>query len=246
MIHTSSFLRTFLLSITAFAGAFALTGCMDSSSPATGAVESAVINQPSAPSVKTVSEIQLGDHGAQVTSAGWTQTEPGIFTNPALPGANSIVAGAEGHARAIAHTEAQLASLRANGGFDDEIAQQEAYLAALHSAAANIAASADISPRVTCNIGFVFGPSSPVIPGFVGALAAAQLSCSVGTQVFTVQAQACTNLGCGPISVQTTPAIGATPMLFGTATAGTAGAACSGIVTVTPPGLTQSASGPCG
>lgn len=88
-------------------------------------------------------------------------------------------------------------------------------------------------------------PSSLIFPGFVGMFAGAQLSCTGGTQVFTVQAQVCTNFGCGAVSTFT-PTIGATPLLFGTAQSGTLGASCFGQAFVSPPGLLASGTGPCG
>src|SRR5882757_2114465 len=199
MTRTTSFLHTSLFSMTLIAGA-ALVGCVDSTEPTTGDVESALVSQAGTAPIASIGEVRMDDSGVAVASPGWTQTEPGLWTNSASPGANTIVTGAEGHARAIAKTESALATLRANDGSAQEIQQQEAYLASLQDAAARIATSSDITPRVTCNIGFVIGPSSPIIPGFIGAFAGAQLSCSVGTQVFTVQAQACTDFGCGPVS----------------------------------------------
>jgi hypothetical protein len=75
--------------------------------------------------------------------------------------------------------------------------------------------------------------------------AGAQLSCTGGTQVFTVQAQVCTNLGCGPVATFT-PTIGPTPPLFGAVQAGTLGASCSGQAFVSPPGLLASGTAACG
>ncbi|HEY0483721.1 MAG TPA: hypothetical protein VGD37_39655 [Kofleriaceae bacterium] len=245
MTRSNSFLHNSLVSMTLIAGGVAATGCVDPAEPATGSVQHTIISNGGASPVSPLGEVRVTGDRVSLASAGWTQTDPGIWTSSSKTGTGSIVIGAEGHQRAIARAETDLAALRAGGGSPEALQQQEAYLDNLKSAAEAIATQGVVPFAVSCNIGFVIGPSSPIIPGFIGAFAGAQLVCTGGTQVFTVQAQACTNFGCGPVSTFT-PTIGATPQLFGTATAGTAGAACFGIAAVTPPGVSASASGPCG
>ncbi len=240
----TSILRTSLVSLSLIAGA-ALAGCLDAAEPTTSDVESTVVHQPATAPLASGAQVQLSGTAASLTGAGWTESAPGIFTNTANPGASSVIMGAAGHASAIARTEAALADLRASGGSADAIRQQEAYLGQLKLAAASISANA-ISPRVTCNIATGAIPSSALVAGFIGIFAGAQLSCSVGTQVFTVTSQACTDLGCGPFNVQTTTATGTAAQLYGSITQGTAGAACSGTVAVTPPGVTGPVTGTCG
>jgi hypothetical protein len=122
----------------------------------------------------------------------------------------------------------------------------ESTTGAVESTVVGQPATSAIAPRVTCSIAIGTIPSSALVPGFIGIFAGTQLSCSVGTQVFTVTSQACTDLGCGPINVQTTTPIGTAAQLWGSITQGTAGAACSGSVTVTPPGLSGAVTGTCG
>jgi hypothetical protein len=246
MTRLNELLRNPFVSMTLIAGATLATGCVDGTEPATSSVENAIMAGTGPSPVAPRGEIRVDGDRVSLASPGWTQTAPGIWTGSSKDGVGSIVIGAEGHQRAIAKAQDDLAALRANGGSADAVQQLETYLDNLQAAADLIAAQpAAPPPPVTCSIGPVIGPSSPIFPGFIGAFAGAVLSCSVGVQVFTVQAQACTDFGCGPVSTFT-PTIGATPLLFGTATAGTAGAACFGQVLVTPPGAFASATGPCG
>jgi hypothetical protein len=244
MTRSLSSLRTSFVSIIALAGGGLVTGCVDAVEPITDSTEHAIVQQEGTAPYAPVGTIRIeGDRVSQETP-GWTQTAPGLWTGSSGGVSGSIVVGAEGHRLAIARAEKELARLRASGDSSEAIERQEAYLDRLE-------ATAELIPPPTgeqsliCNIQFVFGPSSPLIPGFIGAFAGAQLSCIDGVQVFTVQAQACTNIGCGPVGTFT-PVIGAAPQLFGVARAGTAGAACFGIAAVTPPGVVQSANGPCG
>jgi hypothetical protein len=238
MSHISLF-RTSFVSLTLIAGV-ALAGCTDAAEPT-----DTTVGQPDTTALASGAQVQLAGSSASLTGQGWTQTAPGVFTNTASPGANSVVMGAQGHASAIATTQAKIADLRANGGAADAISQQEGYLRQLQIAASHIAADA-ISPRATCSIAIGTAPSSALVPGLVGIFAGAQLSCSVGTQVFTVVSQACTNLGCGPFNTQTTDAVGAAAELWGSIMSGTAGAACGGSVSVTPPGFSGPVTGTCG
>jgi hypothetical protein len=245
MIRMISSLRNPFISMTLVAGSVLATGCVDSAEPTTSAVEHALVNRPGLSPVAPLQEVQISGDRVSITSAGWTQAAPGIWSGKSAGGAGTVIVGAEGHRQAIAQAEHDLEALRASGGSVDQVQQHEAYLAHLQSAADLIATQAIVPRALSCNIGFVIGPSSGIIPGFVGEFAGVQLVCTGGTQVFTVQAQACTNFGCGPVSTFT-PTIGATAQLFGTATAGTAGAGCFGQANVTPPGVTGSATNPCG
>jgi hypothetical protein len=225
-------------------------GCVDASepAPATGTVAHTLVSQPAPASLAPTASLRVTGQALSLDSAGFTQAAPGVWQSTTGGSVNRIVVGAEGHRAAIASTERELAALRADGS-DAALAQiesKQAYLATLHSAAAQIAAQAAPPPPLSCNIGFVIGPSSPIV-GVVGAFAGVVLSCVDGNQLFTVQAQACTDFGCGPVATFTPTIIGgAAPLLFGTATAGTLGAACFGVAAVTPPGVSSSASGPCG
>jgi hypothetical protein len=100
-------------------------------------------------------------------------------------------------------------------------------------------------PRVTCNLNFYIGISSPVV-GFVGEAAIGQLDCLDGVVTTTITTQACTDFGCNvPQSVTGTASPGV-PFTSGVAVPGTAGAACSGTVSWNPPGVAVSGSNPCG
>jgi hypothetical protein len=245
MNRSTSFLRTSFVSMPLLAGAVLATGCVDMTEPTTDTGEHAIVNQVGLSPVAPIGEVRVAGGRISLASPEWAQTDPGIWASSSRDGAGSIVIGAEGHRVAITKGKADLAALRASGGSTEAIEQQEAYLGSLEAATQLIASQPAVSLTVSCTIGFVIGASSPIIPGFVGAFAGAQLSCTGGTQVFTVQAQACTNFGCGPLATVTST-VGASPTTIGTARSGTAGAACFGTATVTPPGITGSASGPCG
>jgi len=245
MTRMISSLGNHVISMTLVAGSVLATGCMDPVEPTTSAAEHAIVNRPGLSPVAPLQEVQVTGDRVSIASAGWAQAAPGMWTGSSAGGAGTVIVGAEGHRQAIAKAERDLAALRASGGDVDKAQQQEAYLAHLQEAADLISTGPVVTAAVTCNIGFVIGPSSPLIPGFIGEFAGAQLQCAGGTQVFTVQAQACTNFGCGPVSTFT-PTIGATAQLFGTATSGTAGAGCFGQANVSPPGVTGSATNPCG
>jgi hypothetical protein len=248
MNHPMSFLRaslrTSFLSIPLLAGAVLATGCMDAE-PTTGTGESAILSGVGPSPVAPISEVRVVGDRVSLASPGWTQTAPGIWTASSKAGEGSIVIGAEGHRAAIARTEAALAALRANGGSTEAIERQEAYLGNLKDATQRIAIQPPVTQAVSCNIGFVIARSSLIFPGFIGMFAGAQLSCTGGTQVFTVQAQVCTDFGCGAVSTFT-PTIGATPLLFGTGQSGTLGAFCFGQAFVSPPGLLASGNAACG
>jgi hypothetical protein len=254
MNRSISFLRTSFISMPMLAGAVLATGCVDAAEPTTQAGENdlgtqageddLVIQGGSSP-VASLAEVRVEGGRTSLVSPGWTQTAPGIWASSSKTGVGSIVVGAEGHRVAIAKGETELAALRANGGSAEAIERQEAYLDNLKAGARLIATQPDVSLAVSCNVNFVYGPSSPIFVGFVGWFAGAQLSCTGGTQVFTIQAQACTNIGCGPWATFF-PTVGATPLLYGTARAGSPGAACSGMTFASPPGVWFSASGACG
>lgn len=245
MNRFDSVLRSPLLAMTLTVAATAATGCVDPAAPPPDTVDHVVVNQTGPLPATPVAEIQVVGDQVTLASAGWTRTAPGVWANASAAGSTSLVIGAEGHRSAIARAEQDLAALRAAGADGVAIEQQQAYLDGLQTTTARLAAAAP-PPPVSCNITFVIGPSSPIIPGFIGEFAGAQLVCTGGTQVFTVQAQACTDFGCGPVSTFT-PTIGATPQLFGTATAGTAGfPSCFGQAAVSPPGVAASRTNPCG
>lgn len=233
------------------AGGALATGCVDSAEPATGSADTAITNQadmvinragfaPTAPSA----ELQVAGGHVSLASPGWTETAPGIWANASKDGANSIVIGAEGHKRAIAQVGQDLAALRAAGAAPELIQQKEEYLKNLEAAMQRIS-SQGVTPLATsCNIGFVIQASSP-ITGVIGEFAGAQLVCFGGTQTFTVQTQACTDLGCGPVYTFF-PTVGSSTVLVGSGRSGTWGAFCSGAAYVSPPGVTASGSNACG
>jgi hypothetical protein len=245
MTHSISFLRTSFLSIPLLAGAMLATGCLDEAEPTTSTDTQDLVTQAGASPVAALAELRVAGGSTSMASPGWTQTAPGVWASSSKSGTGSIVVGAEGHRIAIAKGKTELAALRANGGSAQAIAQLEAYLGNLEAGAQRIATQPAVPQAVSCNIGFVVAPSSLVFPGFVGVFAGAELSCTGGTQVFTVQAQACTDFGCGPVATFF-PTIGAVPQLFGTARSGTPGFLCFGQAFVSPPGLVGSANVPCG
>lgn len=245
MDRSISLLRTSFISMSLLTGAVLATGCVDAAEPTTNTGEDDLVTEGGSSPVAPLGEVRVAGDRTSLASPGWTETDPGIWTSSSKAGVGSIVVGAEGHRVAIAKGETELAALRANGGSAEAIERQEAYLGNLKAAAQLIATRTAAPLAISCNIGFVIVPSSLIFPGFVGMFAGAELSCTGGTQVFTVQAQACTNFGCGPVATFF-PTIGATPQLFGTARSGTPGAACFGQAFVSPPGVVASATGPCG
>jgi len=188
-----------------------------------------------------------------IASTGWRETAPGVWESSAQESGSRIVIGAQGHQFAIAQAEKDLsalhdrAALRAGGdpAIASAIRQQEAQLKNLQDAAQALAQTpGPVTQAVSCNIGFLNGPSSP-LTGFFGALAGSQISCTGGCQTFTVQALACTNFGCTP-TVTGSNFVCATPWLFGVAQSGSFGASCAAQTTVTPPGITATSFFPCG
>ncbi|MEO7733851.1 MAG: hypothetical protein ABIY55_23000 [Kofleriaceae bacterium] len=254
MTASTSFLRNPFVSLTLLTTGVLAAGCIDPTGPAAdpaadqleqAVISGAVVDGASPGLAAAIGQLEIhGDH-ITMASPGWTQTVPGQWTGAGKSGSASVVVGAEGHRRAIADTTHAIAALREAGAAADEIQRQQAYLARLEVAALEISDRGAVPQAVSCNLGFVIDASSLLIPGFVGEFAGVQLVCTGGTQVFTVQAQACTDFGCGAVSTFT-PTIGAVPQLFGTATQGTAGASCFGIAAVTPPGVSASRTNPCG
>lgn len=100
-------------------------------------------------------------------------------------------------------------------------------------------------PRVTCNLNFYIGVSSPVV-GFVGVAAIGQLDCLDGAAATTITTQVCSDLGCTAPQSVTGVASPGLPFTSGIALPGTAGASCLGIVSWNPPGVSTSGTGPCG
>lgn len=237
--------RSLFGSLSLLACGLLAAGCMDSAQP-TAEENSQVINQTvtSAMSVQSQMTFKRSSQGEsmQVNGEGWTQSAPGIWQN----GDQKLIAGVEGHKNAIAQTEQQLASLRDRLSTDPRlaqlIAQSEQSLESLKEASKDPGPS----PQVTCNIGFLLGPSSPNF-GTVGAVAASLIDCLDGCVQFTSQAQACTDFGCSPVVAGTAVVCTGSPWLFGVVTPGTAGfPQCSAAAFVSPPGIGGSWVGACG
>jgi len=100
-------------------------------------------------------------------------------------------------------------------------------------------------PPLTCNIAHYIGPSSPVIPDFIGEAAVGQVDCVDGTGRFFINTEACSDLvpSCASDFEVGNASPGA-PFTAGVAVPGTAGAACSGHVAFFPPSF--SGDNPCG
>jgi hypothetical protein len=231
-------MKNTIKSLSLFACSALVVGCAASSDES-----SVVIDELGASSFQGTSAIRMDrtTEGTSMSVVGnsWTPAEPGIFEN----GSQRLVIGADGHRSAIAKEEQNLVTLKQRGASQALLQQSESSLKMLKDAAASLKDS-DPSTQATCNIGFILGASSP-FTGVVGAIGAAQVVCSVGTEVFTIQAQVCTDLGCTPV-VAGTNTVGATPWTFGVYAAGTAGAACAAAALVSPPGLLGQWNGACG
>jgi hypothetical protein len=234
-------------SLTLFACSAMAAGCMGSSessepsesSESTNEHNSISLDEVGAAKVASSGQVRVENGSMQILGEGWQSPSPGIFQK----GSHRIIMGAAGHQTALAEAKQGLAAARA-GGDAQLIFQSEANLKSLETSAA--AASKDSGPvaQATCNINFILGPSGPLF-GIVGAVGATEISCSVGTQVFTTQSQACTDLGCSPV-LTFTNTVGTTPWLSGVIQQGTAGAACVAVTIPTPPGSGFQWNGPCG
>jgi hypothetical protein len=231
-------MKNTIKSLSLFACSALVVGCAASSEDNTMAID-----ELGASSFQSESAIRMDrtSEGTSMSFVGgnWTQAEPGIFQS----GEQRLVVGLEGHRAAIAQGEKNLQALQQSGASESMLQQSESSLNLLKNAAANLKDS-DPSTQATCNIGFILGPSSP-FTGIVGAIAATQISCSIGVQTFTVQTQACTNFGCSAVFTGTNT-VGTVPWTFGVVRTGTAGAACAAAALVTPPSLLGQWNGACG
>jgi hypothetical protein len=235
-------------------------GCMDSPDPAQIADLDlpAIVDGHRITALPGQAEIRYtrtakGDSIA-VTSPGWTESSPGLWTSPEASDAAKMIIGAAGHRAAIVEGEQRLAQLEQQAalGVDAsaEIEQQSAYLGALKQAEQEIAnqvagpAGANALPPI-CSFNFYIGPSSPAGAGAGGA-ALASAVCAQACQVMTSTSRVCTNLvGCTPVQTQTALVCGV-PVLFGTIAPGTPGFGCSGAVTMLPPGVGVASPFTCG
>jgi hypothetical protein len=248
----------FFVSFFSFAVA-SMAGCMGSSEPepTVNSTEEAIVDESGTLSIPVQNELQLeratnGEAFTIVPNAAFKEVAPGVFEGAAEEGASRILVGAEGHKWAIEQAEKDLTDLRARNvmGADEDSAtleamkQLEAQIANLEKTMQNIAAPVGTPQAVSCNIGFYTGPSSS-IAGFYGATGLAQVSCSGGCQTFTIQAQACTNLGCSPVYASSR-SVCSTPWAYGVSRSGTYGASCSAAASVSPPGIMSSWNGFCG
>lgn len=239
------------------------TGCVDSAEPAPSTDQAAaitgqstILNElgPAKFSMSSQAHLVHTSKGDTLSAEamGWKQSAPGVWESSAQAGAGRLIIGAEAHRLAIAEAEAKLTALRqraASHGSDPTSAvallQQEAQLQNLKAASLSIA-QRPVEPLadISCDVSFFNLPSSPFL-GFIGVLGAAQVSCSVGCETFTIQSIACTDLGCTPVGTATN-FVCSTPWLSGVGMAGTLGAACAAGSSVTPPGVTVATSLPCG
>ena len=257
MTRAPSILCNPFVSMTLIASGVAAIGCVDGSpsDPAGKTVDQQVtVDQRVITDRAAVAGIAMQpavrlDRAGQGTAvspigAGWTQTAPGLWNNASASGTRVMAIGAEGHRSAIAKAEAELAALQ-RAGDDAGVEQKAAYLAQLKATSLAIPAAVN-APQVTCNLSDYIGPSSPVLPGVIGAAAIGQADCVEGSVTFTIETQACSDLGCTAFNIVTGTASPGLPFVSGVAIAGTAGAACSGTVIFIPPGLTVTGAGPCG
>lgn len=193
--------------------------------------------------------LEQGRDGTFAIAGGskWKEVAPGIFEGDTEGGAIQLIAGAEGHQRAIAQAEAEISSLYervSERGEDDAstlkaIQQKELLLESLKSAQSTTNLSEPPS-AASCNISIYNGPSTPLGLGLPpGAAAKADIYCTSGCATFTITAQATTNFGATPVMQQTSN-VCATTWTFGVAKEGTPGASCKGAVNVTPPNVTVS------
>jgi hypothetical protein len=186
--------------------------------------------------------LERSGQGDQLSIIGgnWTQSAPGVWQS----GDSRMVVGAEGHRTAIALEEKRLSDLQKSGAGAATLLASENELARLRSAAASIK-EPDPSTQVTCNIGFIQGPSSP-FTGATGVIAAAQIVCVDGVVAFTVQSQACVNGGCTPVVSQSNPGVGPAGWTAGIVVNAPGGLPCTAANVVTPPGVGSGWSGTCG
>lgn len=225
-------------SLTLLACGALAAGCVDSGQ--TGEEQDPIeLDQSVTASLPASGSLRVQGDSVQILGDGWQAASPGIWQK----GEHRIIMGAQGHQKAVADAEQSLAAARA-GGSADLIRQNELNLQSLQTAAAASKKETDPSQQATCNINFILGPSGPIF-GVVGVVGATEISCSVGTQVFTTQSQACSDLGCSPV-VTYTNTVGLTPWLSGVIQPGTAGAACVSVTIPTPPGTGFQWNGPCG
>lgn len=257
MTRAPSILSNLFVSMTLFANGVAALGCVDASpsDPAGNTLDqqvtvdqrvitdraavAGVVLQPAVHVDRTARGDALSPIGA-----GWTQIAAGLWDNTSRPGTNTIAIGADGHRSAIAKAEADLAALQQSGD-DPAVEQKAAYLAQLKAASLAIPAAVDAT-EVTCSPSYYIGRSTSVLPDLIGVAAVGQLDCLDGSAEVTIETQVCSDLGCTSVDVATGIASPGLPFVHGIAIAGTAGAACSGLVTFVPPNLSVSGGGPCG
>lgn len=105
--------------------------------------------------------------------------------------------------------------------------------------------SGQASPSLTCNIAHYIGPSSPIVPNFIGEAAIGQVDCIDGTGRVFINTEACSDLvpNCASDFEVGNASPGA-PFMVGVAVLGTAGVECSGHVAFFPPSF--SGDNPCG
>lgn len=270
MSHLHSTLRNPFAAMTLIA--CASTGCVDSADPesATGQAAAAisakqvVLNELGASKFPDQSKVRLVHtrSGDVLSSEGtaWKATEPGIWESTAQPSAGRVIIGAEGHRRAIAHAESDLAALyqrAALHGSDGPavataIQQQEAQLKSLKDAAKAIPLRTTdpgdlIDPPLdpSCTIDFFNVPSSPFL-GFSGVIGAAQVACTGGCLTVTIQSAACTDLFPACVVGTASNVVCSSPWLSGVGVQGTVGAGCAAGSSVTPFGVTVASALPCG
>lgn len=270
MSHLHSILRNPFAAMTLIA--CASTGCVDSAEPesatdqavATISAKQVVLNEFGSSKFPARSKVRLvhtrsGDVLSNEGTA-WKATEPGIWESTDQPSAGRIIIGAEGHRRAIARAESDLAALHQRAALHGSdgpavataIQQQEAQLESLKDAARAIPLhSTDpgdpINPLVepSCTVDFFNVPSSPFL-GFSGVIGAAQVSCTGACVAVTIQSAACTDLFPGCVVGTASNVVCSTPWLAGVGAQGTAGAGCAAGSSVSPFGLTFASALPCG
>jgi hypothetical protein len=238
------------------ASAALTTGCMDGLQPMASADtdQAAIVDGHQIAALPVQGGIRYthtadGDSIA-VTSPGWTESSPGLWTSPDGNSGPTMIVGAAGHRAALVDGERRLAQLehQAELGADlgTEIEQQSAYLGTLKHAEQEIAkmTGANALPAI-CNFSFYTGPSSP-ITGLSGATALATASCVQNCQVMTSTFAVCTNIvGCTQVQAQTSLVCGLA-VRFGMSAVGSRGALCSAAVTMLPPGASTASPFLCG
>lgn len=224
-----------------------LAGCAVESEQATEQEAAVLANSFSSmgeTAVKVPSELRL-ELGKKVsfTGEGWTQASPGVWSKAGT----RIVAGVDGHRAELAERNAELEGLRKRLATEPElageIAQREAQVKVLEMSLEKAAKGSEISPQVTCNIGFINGPSSPWV-GIVGAIGGAQASCYNGCAYFTIAGQACTNFGCSPTYSASNWVCNST-WTFGAWQSGSPWASCASAASISPPGISATSYFPC-